>query len=40
LGDRIYELERETVDICKKETNLKKKLKKLNDEVEKASVTI
>ena len=40
LGDRIYELERETVDICKKETNLKKKLKKLSDEVEKAGVTI
>ena len=40
LGERITELERETVDICKKETNLKKKLTKLTDQVEKSSSTI
>lgn len=40
LGERITELERETVDICKKETNLKKKLTKLIEQVEKASTTI
>jgi hypothetical protein len=33
-------LERETIDICKKETNLKKKLTKLVEQVEKASTTI
>lgn len=40
LGERITELERETIDICKKETNLKKKLTKLIEQVEKASTTI
>jgi hypothetical protein len=33
LGERITELERETIDICKKETNLKKKLTKLVEQV-------
>lgn len=40
LSDRIVKLEKETVDIVKKETNLKKKLGKLTEQVRKASSTI